>query len=53
MAFLYCALVAQVAAEAKGICTAPSNGDLEVKITFFYKAVPDFDTDTSLISTLS
>lgn len=35
----------QVAAEAKTVCAAPSSGDLEVKITFFYKAVPDFDTD--------
>jgi len=35
----------QVAVEARSVCSAPSSCDLEVNITFFYKAVTDFDTD--------
>ena len=34
-----------VAAEATSVCSTPSSCDFEVNVTFFYKAVPDFDTD--------
>ena len=34
-----------VAAEATSACSAPSSCELEVNVTFFYRAVLDFDTD--------